>query len=326
MKSSLYVFMGIGYEYVFKPLVTLLRAQHYECLELDLLKVNFSLADWKNLAKREIVFITSSHLEAGKERCEHVCAQALNYTPSIIAPLEVLDIIRPVKSVYIPHDLTTPLGYYEWKFIDQFDLFFNPLPFLPVYLNLTETKELGWINYTPHIKTLPDNFSAKKKILFVSLFIYLQNSYGLSGLFEYFQPLLDENTAVKFSVWGNYKEAEAYFRKNSPVMVCDAHWNSVELMQHFDIIIGNHISSVLMEAALLNKKVFCLESDIATPYPNYQRSFLGYLPNLEFIPYFDPQAITSFDSVLDSKPLKPLNPEEQLKPFDFKQAIELITA
>ncbi|MES2142751.1 MAG: hypothetical protein V4471_07730 [Pseudomonadota bacterium] len=325
-EETLYVFTGVAGEYALKPIADFLRSRQCQCLEVDFSSINFNLSDWKRLTKRKIVFITSSHLEAGKERVEHVSENSLRFSPTIIAPLELLDILKPVKSIYVPHDLTTPLGYYEWKFIDQFDLFFNPIASFPVYSNLIETKELGWINYNPKIKTLPKNFVPKKKIIFVSIFIYLQNIYGLQGLFNYFAPLLDEDTAIKFPLWGNHKTVEAYFRENSSVQVCEAHWSSIELMQQFDVVIGNHVSSVLTEAAFLNKKVFCLESNIATPYPNYQRSFLGYLPNLQFFPYFDPQARHPLNRFLEFTPLKKLVAEELLKPFDFEQAFELITS
>lgn len=69
-----------------------------------------------------------------------------------------------------------------------------------------------------------------------------------------------------------------------------------------------------------------MESDIATVHPHYQRSLLGYLPNLEFFPYFDPQKIPSISKFLESKTFKPLASNELLKPFDFKQAYELIAA
>ncbi len=316
--------MGIGCEYVLKPVADFLRYQGCECLEADLMRVNYTLADWRALAKHDVIFITSAHLEKGKERAEQVSKLASKFMPSLIAPLELLDILKPIKSVYIPHDLTMPLGLYEWKFIDQFDLFFNPLPFFPIYANLIQTKEIGWIKYFPTIQTLPLDFSSQKKIIFVSLFDYLQDSYGLEGLFEYLKPLLDEKTAIKFPLWGNHKEVEAYFRKHSCVKVCEAHWNSVELMSYFDVIIGNHVSSVLMEAAFLNKKVLCLESDLATPCHNYQRHFLGYLPNLKFFPYFNPQTIPP--DFFKNMPFKPLSLEERLKPFDFEQAFKLITA
>lgn len=324
MGKELYVFTGIASEYVLKPLAAFLSAKRCECLEIEFMSIDFSLSDWKSLAKRDVIFITSSHLEGGKERIEHIASNALRFSNAIFSPLELLDILKPVKSVYVPHDLTTPLGYYEWKFIDQFDLFFNPMALFPVYSGLTETKELGWIKYTPAIKTIPPDFEPKKKIIFPSLFIYLQNLYGIEGLFNYFEPLLDENTAIKFPLWTNHKAVEAYFRENGPAEVCEAHWNSVELMQDFDVVIGNHVSSVLVEAAFLNKQVICLESDIATPYPNYQRSFLGYLPNLQFFPYFDPQKAPPLYTFLEFKPQK-LASEVLLKPFDFEQAFELIT-
>jgi hypothetical protein len=326
METRLYVFMGVGCEYVLQPLADFLRFRQCECLEVDLMATTFSLSDWKCLAKRDVVFITSAHLEKGKERIQLISKFAARCTPDILAPLELLDILKPIKSIYIPHDLITPLGFYEWKFIDQFDLFFNPIPFFSVYSGLTEIKEMGWIKYTPTIKTLPSDFVPREKIIFVSIFDYLQDFYGLEGLLQYFKPLLDENTAIKFPLWANHKEVEAYFRKNSVADVYKAHWNSVEIMQYFDIVIGNHLSSTLMEAAFLNRKVICLESDIATPHPHYQRSFLGSLPNLEFFPYFDPKAVSPINSFLESKVFKRLAPEEMLKPFDFEQAYELITA
>ncbi|MDD5161891.1 hypothetical protein [Rickettsiella endosymbiont of Litargus connexus] len=327
MKTRLYVFMGLGCEYVLSPLVDFLRSRQCECIGIDLMSIAFSLSDWKRLAKREIIFITSSHLERGNERIQLLSKSAASrYISDILPPLELLDILKPIKSIYIPHDLTTPLGCYEWKFIDQFDLFFNPISFFSVYSGLTEIKEMGWIKYAPSIKTLPSDFVPRKKIIFVSIFEHLQDFYGLKGLFQYFEPLLDEDTAIKFPLWDNHKEVEAYFKKNSVAQVCEAHWNSIEIIKCFDIVISNHVSSTLMEAVFLNKKVVCLESDIATPHPHYQRSFLGHLPNLEFFPYFVPKTISSINSYLESKVLKRLTPEEMLKPFDFSQAYELITA
>jgi hypothetical protein len=323
MHKRLYVFMGVGCEYVLKPLADFLRVQGCECLEIDLM-ATFSM-DWKRLANRPIVFITSAHLDKGKERAHHGARISAKCMPNLIAPLELLDILRPIKSIYIPHDLTLPLCHYEWQFIDQFDFFFNPIPFFSVYSGLTEIKEMGWIKYMPGTTTLPTDFVPQKKIIFVSLFDYLQEIYGLAGLFQYFEPLLDENTAIKFPLWTNHQEVENYFRKHSPATVYEAEWNSVELMHYFDVIIGNHLSSVLMEAAFLNKKVVCLESDIATPCPHYQRSVLGFLPNIQFFPYFNPLQITPLNDFLKTTLFSPLPLDALLKPFDFAQAYAVIT-
>lgn len=323
----LYVFMGIGCEYVLQPLANFLKNRGYDCLEIDLMSSHFKISDWENLAKYNIVYITSAHLDKGKERAALGGNDFLvNHIPSeIIAPLELLDILKPIKSIYIPHDLTTPLGLHEWKFIDQFDLLFNPISCFSIYSNLVKTEEMGWIKYLPTIKTLPDNFIPRKKIIFVSMFDYLQAIYGIEGLFEYFSPLLDENTAIKFPLWNNHKEVETYFRNQRPeIQICEAHWNSVELIQHFDVVIVNHLSSVLMEASFLSKKVICLESDIACPQPHYQRNTLGFLPNIQFYPYHDAKVTVPLDSFIAENNFTPLTPEEKLKPFDFEKAMRLI--
>src|SRR3989344_7236880 len=119
MKNTTYLFYGFGSEYVLHPLYLELKKRGYDCCEIDALNIKNSKKIINQLIKKPVVFITSSHLLLDKINFK-------DFYPSentFYNVLEILALIKPKKSIYIPHDLTQPLINKENYFLNQFDLF-----------------------------------------------------------------------------------------------------------------------------------------------------------------------------------------------------------
>ena len=309
MKNTTYLFYGFGSEYVLHPLYLELKKRGYDCCEIDALNIKNSKKIINQLIKKPVVFITSSHLLLDKINFK-------DFYPSentFYNVLEILALIKPKKSIYIPHDLTQPLINKENYFLNQFDLFLSPCePFTSIYSQYCNTEEMGWIKYK---KNLLQKNGAKKKdkaIWFISDFI-LHMKMGKNKSFKLLAPVLKQGVAVKFPFWDQSNEFEEYFIKMG-ANVYSAKDNSIELIRNHDIIITNGLSSVISESYLLGKTTVNITE--GSHYGEERKYLEELFPNLIFI-----EKINKFRLAKIRLKVQ----EIKLKPFNINYAIELTT-
>lgn len=307
MKNLLFLFYGFGSEYRLHNIFKKMTKFNYNCLEIDALKENNSKKIINSLVGQSIVFITSAHLLLDKKNFGDFYPNDNNF----YGVLEIINLLKPIKSIYIPHDLTQPLIDYEELYINKFDLFLSPCqPFTSIYSQYVKTVEVGWVNYLNNEQQKKMIFT-EKAIWFLSDFI-LHFKIGVEKSFNMLYPVLKQGVAIKFPNWIGCSQFEKYFLKKG-INVYKSSENVINLIKNYKIIITNGLSSINAESYLLGKTTINI------------MEMSHYGKNMSYLNILFPKIIF-FDNIIDLNldKIKIYNMKSILKSFDMKKAISLI--
>lgn len=286
---------GVDAEYVLSPLCTYLRSKGFTVIELDFGKLDKDPHEiLKGIANQEVIYITSAHTNLSLDVAKIMAGSFTQYYPNYLSPLELIPILDPKKSIYIPHDLLTPFGdtnLNEFRFLDLFDFILTPFSAHDLQAQLgsrTQVIEAGWIKHAQIKPALESRKNKKshppKMALFISMIEHLRWKFGANGVVEYFKPLLGPGVKVKLPDWHHIHEIEALFNHQFPSCIFPAKGSSTDLMLDSGLVICNGTSSILAEANLMGLPAICLLDNEAMSMDE-QRKKLEHLPLVFFHDY-----------------------------------------
>lgn len=312
IKNAIYLFYGFGAEYVLHPLYTELKSRRKECVEIDALTIGNSRNIINKLKGTDVVFVTSAHFLMDQKNFTDFYPT----TKKFYSVLEIIALLKPIKTVYIPHDLTQPLIDYETEYLNQIDLFLTPSePYTSIYSQFCRVEEIGWIKYQASSNQEAKkrkNQNANKALWLISDYV-LHKKMGVEASFEATNPILKQGVSIKFPIWFDTSKFESYYIKKGAFVYPSA-TNTIDLILQHDIIITNGLSSIIAESYLLGK----------TTVNIMQYAHFGN--ELEYLHTNFPDMIF-YENIVDFKlsqvPKKTNKPT--LKPFDMQKAIDLIT-
>lgn len=304
MKKITYLFYGFGSEYVLHPLYEEMKKRGYECVEIDALQKKNSIDLMNQFIDTPVCFITSAHLLLDKKTFTDLYPN----TNLFYGVLEIISLLKPVRSVYIPHDLTQPLIRNEKDFLNQFNIFLSPCePFTSAYSHYCKTIEVGWIKY----RQSDTKIKRHKAVWFLSDFV-LHQKMGKEQSFEKISPVLKQGIAIKFPQWMNYKEFEDYF-SDQGIRVYPTSLNTIDLIKNHEIIITNGLSSIIAESYFLGKTTVNIME--GSHYGNNTKYLVELFPELCFV-----EKISDFHLQFIPKTKR----TSVLKPFDMEKALRKI--
>ncbi len=310
MKTT-FLFYGFGAEYVLHSLYEELLKRGEACIEIDALTTLDSRRLIKRLTAKPVVLLTSAHLLLDRKSFTDFYPTKSKF----YSVLEIISLIKPLKTFFFPHDLTEPLIEYEEKYLNQLDLFLSPgEPFTTIFSQYVMTEEVGWIKYKKNNSRpkKPNRSKQKNAIWFLSDFIIYINM-GKVAAYEFLSPILSQGISMKLPLWESSEEFEKYFIEKG-VKMYPARENAIELIQNHDITITNGLSSIIAESYYLGKTTVNIKE--RSHYGNKLSHLENQFPDLIFY-----ENIVDF--TLSEVPKKMRKPT--LKPFDMKKTIELIT-
>jgi hypothetical protein len=294
------VMSGVASEYVLGDLADYLRERGHRVHEFDFAHFKGdAVAALKSLDGSQCTYITSAHTNLSMRVTDLFLPLFSTQYPNYLAPLEIMGILRPRQSVYVPHDLLAPYGdvIKEYSYLDLFDHILAPFPAPAMQALLggrTKVHTAGWIkNANKKNQALRDqsekNTEALKSstpevALFISNIEYLRSQYGDQGVYDYFSPLLNSNVQVKLPDWNGVKALEALFEQGGNCQIFPSTSNSMDLIEVADIIICNGASSIHAEAHLLGRPAICLLDDEGITALE-QKEKLLHFPNIYFHDY-----------------------------------------
>ncbi|MEZ6138197.1 MAG: hypothetical protein R3C53_25210 [Pirellulaceae bacterium] len=348
MKKPTIVTSGVDSEYVLQGLCSHLRNRGYPVIELDFGKFEGSAEEkLRRLRKQPTVYITSAHTNLSIRVAEHLSPRfAANY-PNYLSPVEIIPLLEPKLSMYVPHDLLTPYGdenLGEIRMLGLFDHVLAPYqaPALQATLGThTKVHDAGWVKYAAATLELPsvnpwleklgkslgfprgpkvDKSQTRPRIaLFVSMIEHLRTKYGVAGVVDYLRPLLNAHVYVKFPVWSGIAEIEQLVSRDTDAIVVPSTTTSIDLIRRSDIVICNSASSIHAESCLLGVPVVCLLDDEGISCQQ-QIEKLSSFQGLVFHDYRQRAALSPpFLEVAAA-----MNRPPQLKPFDLSLVESLI--
>ena len=324
------VLSGVASEYVLGDLADYLRERGHRVHEFDF--ANFkgdAVAALKSLDGRQCTYITSAHTNLTKSVAEVLVPLFVKHYPNYLGPLDFMGILRPRRSIYVPHDLLTPFGdenLNEIRYFDLYDHIISPFPapaLQAVVGSRTQVLTAGWIKHAKVNPTAAQQNAttsitgvtqsrAPTVALFISMIEHLRWRHGDQGVYDYFKPLLNHNVYVKLPAWQGVEAIEDLFNQNTHCHVFPSIGNSIDLIHSVDIVICNGASSIHAEANLLGRPAICLLDDEGVTVSEQQRK-LAHLPNVYFHDY---RKRSPVPTDLLSQLVK-MNPPQTTPTFDF---------
>lgn len=324
---------GTASEYCVGPIAQALRSQDWNVTELDF--GVFTNDTWSVLDTFPVGgsgYITSAHTHASKRFYDVAVPSIAAAYPNLVAPVEILTALQPKCSMYVPHDLLTPLGeglIGEARFLGLYDYVLAPYGGAHLQAALgpdTRVIEVGWAKYqssgAPARVLPPTSGDLPRVAVFITNFGYMLERHGIDGVCEYLRPLLGPNVHVKLPSWYGAEEVSARLRRDSDATIVSPDVSSTELILGADLVICNAASSIHAEATLLGRPCIALvDNELYTEAE--QRKALGHLPNISFEQYRPGEVHITEDRIreLATGPFEPT-----LKPFDTELVLELLHA
>lgn len=307
MKPDVFLFYGFGSEYVLHDLYLEMKKRQYSCLEVDALKRANSKIMIDQLKKKKVIFITSAHFLLDQKNFSDFYPNKNQF----YGVLEIIKLLQPIRSIYIPHDLTQPLIDKEIDFLNQFDFFLTPNDlFTSIYSPYCQTENVGWIKYGENTRKTHFNNSNRAIWLLSDYVLYLK--LGKETSCKRLRPVLDQGVSIKFPLWMGCESFTRYF-KNQGVTVYPPSSNSIDLIMAHQLIITNGLSSINAESYFLGKPTVNIKE--GSYYGDKTGYLLELLPDLLFV-----DKITDFKLANLATKKRPIT----LAKFNLDKAIQLI--
>lgn len=322
---------GVGSEYVLDEISAYLRGRSCQVHEFDFAQVKENPEDaFRRLARKSVVFITSTHSNLTREVALAIAPWLIEAYPNYLSPLEIIPLLRPRTTIYIPHDLLSPYGesnLSEWRFLDLYDHILTPFrdPVLEEHCGIdTQLHDAGWVKFNEEVakRTERRKFGGDRPLkvaIFPSFIVHLMTSYGPAGAVDYLRPLLGPGVQIKLPNWHGVELIEQVIAETTEAELVSNSANSTEMILQSDIVICNGASSIVAEASLLGIPAICLLDDESEPAAS-KREKLSAFPQVHFHDYAAREPIDLARMMkLASDP-----PACQLKPFSFQKVFDLV--
>lgn len=306
MKKPKILFFGYGSEYSLRPLFEFMTKKSDNCIEIDMLTEENVIEKLKALEGESLIFVTSAH-----PLYDHRNFFYYRTERRVFSALHVISTLKPVVSVYYPHDYKDPLKNEELHYLPLFDLLLWPFrEALPSAL--IKTEPVGWIKNVETAPTESKSDGTGKAVFFLGAFQYYLDR-GFETFYDDFADLFEAGISVKLPRWHGSGAFESFLVERG-VAVHPSDAVSIEVMKAHDIIITHALSSVGVEACHLGKKVVYIKDprfDYADPMVELQSA-----GSIAFID--SPSTLKH----LDSGSL--IRNSYSMQPFDFAHARQVI--
>lgn len=139
--SFTYLFYGFNGEYVLNPVYKEMIKRGYSCVEIDTAYELDQKGKLDTLKGKQVVLVT----------CAHVFFDKLNINmiyptyPDSYSVLEVMDYLKPVRSIYYPHDLMDGFSHADKDYFSLFDYYLSPLPVNAHGNRYCPVVNVGWV-------------------------------------------------------------------------------------------------------------------------------------------------------------------------------------
>ncbi len=314
-KNFTYLFYGFNGEYVLNPVYKEMIKRGYTCLEIDTAYELDQKGKLDTLKGKQVVLVTCAHVFFDKLNINNIYPDY----PDSISVLEVMDYLKPVRSIYYPHDLMDGFTHVDKDYFSLFDCYLSPLPVNAHGNRFCPVINVGWIKKNK-IMSKRENGGGN-----------LQINHGV-GYFQYYKNNLDNMYNVFHDLWNlgvslklphgllNRHNIESYFSsKNIKLYRDDA--NIYDLIDDSDIVITNADTAVTIEASLSGRKVINIFDENANIPYEYQANLLQGLPNVDIMTC--QKAVAYIKDLLLNNTIITSH-EDLMKPFDMEKVINII--
>jgi len=306
--NKLFVFFGYWTEYTLNPLYVYMKEKGYNCVEILPTTCSDMRKALTELNEKEYVFITSAHAFLDNTYKK--------YKSTHLPPLEAMDILRPVKSVFYPHDFVAFADEFDMPWLNSiFDIILLPMDgYSHFACNGKSVYNVGWIKKYGKIGS-----GTRYKVGHGIGEWHYYRKMGFENVYNIFKSIWDQGVVVKNTL-GDRKKLQVFWEQKN-IKYIDPALSIFELIDTCEIMLTNGITSVNLESALSGRFTINMLDGIVDKQTH--ESYFKGVPNLKLMSISDTAELLK--EYYKGEFIPPQG-EDVLKPFDFKQAVKLITS
>ncbi len=319
MKNEcLYVMAGSESRYVLTSLAEYMRGRGENVLEVDT-ESRESISRMMEISKNaeRIIYITSDHVGLD---CENLRTAVSSYQYSL-SNLEIIEYLKPIKTVLYTHDLGQVIGVGEDRYLDLFDLVLFPYINNEYYFakrRNNQVEEIGWIKKERGFSCCQGYTGHDRVVYFPSNMAMSIERFGIGGFAKWIEGMIDKSVLIKPSS----------FEKMRPVLnvleekgytILDPQISVYDIMENASLVVTNGSSSIVYEAALSGFPVISV-LDGFKPDHYYRKE----KPHMKWAYSMHPEEVMPFIARVRAGEMILGRGEDILKPFDYERAYQLL--
>jgi hypothetical protein len=270
----------------------------------------------KNINHRKVVYFTSWHLWFDDQNYTNI----YNSIHSI-SVLEMMEYLQPEYSVFYPHDLTCFYHESEAGWLDLFDLILLPFKNSDYYSLLAQgypVRDIGWVKTRNNIVSAHIT-KPYKAVYFPSNVSAGINIYGS----EEYARMISENIArtIPFKCGSHKKSQEQWVNvlKKDGFSFLDKDLSVEDVLEEYNLIIGDGDSSIIMEASLSGIPVISILDGFSSD-DEYRKNLQG----LKGVYPMHLDEVAAFLQELEENGRTLETGKKELRPFDYELLVRLI--
>jgi hypothetical protein len=308
-RQPLFVFFGAESEYVLHPLFVEMTKRGYRCAELHETPEQSIAREMATIIAdpAQKILITSAHFS-----WEDRYMMSAMEVPDCPALVEIIAALKPVYTVYYPHDLSQPMLTNETGCLPLIDLYLATSPLENMFSGETSVREVGWIKAPADIGAKAERWGRGLWLTMSIEYILVEN--GTEKTLGYMEKWLHEWLSIKFAPFPQFAEIEQILTKRG-INIIDRNMTPPVAARHFDFVVTNGESSVVRESAMMG-------------IPTYLVTGIGLFGKTstrnmwQFTDLENVHVVETLDDIPDRQ--NPAAPT--MIPFDMDAAIEAIVA
>ncbi len=265
-QSHTFFLAGFGCEYSLDPLARHLHDEGFRVVAGDM-----QMAPLPKAPQGRTVFVTSQH----PARSSFVFRNDYDHTApfsNYVGPLEIIRHLRPDCSVFVPHDLETPIVADELAYMPAFDLYCAPdASAFPGLGRSCRVVPAGWIKHN-HFDDIPEDVKAQVAdagVCLLNQISRLLRDGGAPFVERAYPQILEAQIPIKLPSWPGCQElGEQLGRRGARILASDL--CSTKLIAASSRLHVNAPGSVVAEARYLGVAAHLLkegrrESQVLVP-------------------------------------------------------------
>ena len=244
-RQPLFVFFGAESEYVLHPLFDEMTKRGYRCAELHATPEHSITRELATVIAdpAQKILVTSAHFSWD----DHYMMSAME-VPDCPALVEIIAALKPVYTVYYPHDLSQPMLTNETSCLPLIDLYLATSPLENMFSGETSVREVGWIKAPADIGAQAERWGRGLWLTMSMEYILVEN--GTEKTLGYMEKWLDEWLSIKFAPFPQFAEIEQILTKRG-INIIDRNMTPPVAARYFDFVVTNGESSVVRESAMM---------------------------------------------------------------------------
>ena len=320
--NLLYVFHGYGGENSLLPLAAYMKERGFHTLVVDDQYAPLSRAETYRLLQDQkqvysIVYITSAHLWFDEFNYDDFFWK----DSAVISAIEMLDFLKPVYSVYYPHDLECFMHPSEMNWLDLFDHVMLPYINNDYYKLKTicpNVDIVGWIKKREEVSpAYTEGPSTYSPLFFPSNISSFYKILGVKGYADWFIKYISPSIPLKMP--GTDPTLYQILTDHGFTFL-DPSVTVYGAMSQYNLIIASGDSSIVFEAALSGLPVISILDGMMSDEMCLQH--IGGIPGVYPV---HPEELNNFIEDLNKNGRHLEHSPNILKPFDFEQVLRLLT-